>query len=159
MTTTLRDFIASREIEIRDLQKALKLEFRELQLAKAALDGQQNASSSVSTSGPTIKEMARELLSNAPKGLTSAGVLEGIKKSFGRDIERTSLSPQLSRLKDDGELVLEGEVWLSRVHHEGKLAKTWDQAGEVISRQAAQMPDDEGVPENPDWDDNEDPPF
>ena len=117
MATTLRDFIAQRETEIRDQQKALKAELRELQLAKAALEGQPTTP----PSGPsgitaTIKDMAREVLSGQPGGLNSSGILDAIKKRFGRDIERTSLSPQLSRLKDEGELILSGDVWFTAEH-------------------------------------------
>lgn len=117
MATTLRDFIAQREAEIRDQQKSLKAELRELQIAKTALDAQPATSASASgASNPTIKDMAREVLSGQPNGLNSSGVLDGIRKLFARDIERTSLSPQLSRLKDEGELILKGEVWFTAEH-------------------------------------------
>ncbi|WP_157222498.1 hypothetical protein [Novosphingobium sp. AP12] len=114
MATTLRDFIAQRETEIRDQQKALKAELRELQIAKAALGGQASPPSSApSGATATIKEMARQVLSGQTSGLNSSGILDAIKKEFGRDIERTSLSPQLSRLKEEGELILNGEVWFT----------------------------------------------
>lgn len=118
MATTLRDFIAQREAEIRDQQKALKAELRDLQIAKTALEAQ-NAPDASKGLGPalTIKEMAREVLSRQPNGLNSSGIQDGIKKSFGRDVERTSLSPQLSRLKDDGELALDGDVWFTTEHY------------------------------------------
>lgn len=118
MATTLRDFIAQREAEIRDQQKALKAELRDLQIAKNALESQSGSESSKAQGTTlTIKEMAREVLSHQPNGLNSSGILDGIKKTFGRDVERTSLSPQLSRLKDDGELALDGDVWFSADHY------------------------------------------
>ena len=132
MATTLRDFIAQREAEIRDLQKALKQELRDLQLAKSAIE----SPASPATAGgstPTIKEMAREVLSAQPNGLNSSGILDGIRKAFGRDIERTSLSPQLSRMKDDKEVVLEGEVWFTSDHFAAR-AKRNDEMRETIEK-------------------------
>lgn len=124
MTTTLRDFIAQREADIRDQQKALKTELRELLIAKSALDAQPPTSASAAgSSNPTIKDMAREVLSGQPNGLNSSGILDGIRKLFARDIERTSLSPQLSRLKDEGELILNGEVWFTAEHFEAHEAR------------------------------------
>lgn len=118
MATTLRDFIAQREAEIRDQQKALKAELRDLQIVKNALESQNTSESSKVQGGAlTIKEMARDVLSHQPNGLNSSGILDGIKKTFGRDVERTSLSPQLSRLKDEGELAFDGEVWFTANHY------------------------------------------
>jgi hypothetical protein len=143
MATTLRDFIAQRETEIRDQQKALKAELRELQIAKAALDGQVDAPANGAT--PTIKEMAREVLSGMPNGLNSSGILDGIKKTFGREIERTSLSPQLSRLKDDGDLVLNGELWFTAAHW-----KAWSESwGTDAPLQPNTKPIEARMDENP----------
>jgi hypothetical protein len=128
MATTLRDFIAQREAQIRDQQKALKAELRDLQVAKTALELQRPPdATSPSNSGTTIKEMAREVLSSQPNGLNSSGILDGIKKTFGREIERTSLSPQLSRLKEDGELALKGEVWFTSDHHRAAQKREQDE--------------------------------
>lgn len=145
MSTTLRDFIAQRETEIRDLQKALKAELRELQLAKAALE--QGEVPTPSGGSLTIKDMAREVLSGLPNGLNSSGILEGIKKSFGRDIERTSLSPQLSRMKDDGELVLDGEMWFTKQNYEIKIEKAWTSGAKALAAHADQMPDQRPIHE------------
>ncbi|WP_312312758.1 hypothetical protein [Sphingobium yanoikuyae] len=118
MGTTLRDFITQREAEIRDQQKALKAELRDLQVAKAALEAQRTPESgSGSATTLTIKDMAREILGAQPNGLNSSGILDGIKKTFGRDVERTSLSPQLSRLKEEGDLALDGDVWFTLDHY------------------------------------------
>lgn len=129
MATTLRDFIAHREAEIRELQKALKAELRDLQLAKGAIE---STAAAPASGGPstTIKEMAREVLSGQPDGLNSSGILDGIRKQFGREIERTSLSPQLSRMKDDNEVVLDGDVWFTAEHYAArtKRLKTWQEA-------------------------------
>ncbi len=50
----------------------------------------------------TIKEMVVRLLEEAhPSGLTALEILAGIQKRWMPTLERTSLSPQLSRLKND----------------------------------------------------------
>lgn len=112
MATTLRDFIAQREAEIREQQRALKAELKELLVAKNALDAQ-DAVKTVTVLPPamTIKDMARDVLADAEKGMTSAEILAAIKAKHGREIDRTSLSPQLSRLKESGDLLLYGERW------------------------------------------------
>lgn len=136
MATTLRDFIAHREAEIRELQKALKVELRDLQLAKGAIDSPAT-SPAPGSAAPTIKEMAREILSGQPNGLNSSGILDGIKKTFGREIERTSLSPQLSRMKDDGEVVLDGDVWFTAENHAAKTRQETESTAAPSGRQDA----------------------
>lgn len=102
---------------------------RDLQLAKGAIE---STAAAPASGGPstTIKEMAREVLSGQPDGLNSSGILDGIRKQFGREIERTSLSPQLSRMKDDNEVVLDGDVWFTAEHYAArtKRLKTWQEA-------------------------------
>jgi hypothetical protein len=116
MATTLRDFIAQRESEIRDQVKALRAELRELQVAKAALDGQEGTPPAPKSGGMTIKDMALAVLNSktAEPGLTSHEILAGIKAEFDREIDRTSLSPQLSRLKEGGDVFLAGDRWFSK---------------------------------------------
>jgi hypothetical protein len=143
MSTTLRDFIAQREAEIKDQQRALKAEMRELQLAKAALDGQPSPTSSANGAAvPTIKEMAREVLAGQPNGLNSSGILDAIKKMFDRDLERTSLSPQLSRLKDEGELVLHGEVWFTKQRFAEREEQIRRDTERFVAEQARQSPEE-----------------
>jgi NAD(P)H-nitrite reductase large subunit len=67
---------------------------------------------------PTIKEMAKAVLTTAEEGMTSSEILTAISEAYGRTIDRTSLSPQLSRLKEAGELVLNGERWFTKQHHD-----------------------------------------
>lgn len=113
MKTTLRDFIAGREAEIKEQMKALRTELAELKLAKSALDqtGSGQPQPVAQPTGPTIKDMVREILKSDVLGLTSTQILREISERFGRDLERTSLSPQLSRMKQDGEVELIGETW------------------------------------------------
>lgn len=114
MTTTLRTFLDERETAIKEQLKAFRAELAEIKVARQALDGVAvEVQSTSSSAGPTIKDMIRTVLERAPDGMTSALILEAIKQEFGRDVERTSLSPQLTRLKDAGEVHLVGENWFT----------------------------------------------
>lgn len=114
MTITLRDFIASRETAIKEQIKALRLELTELKAAKNAMDSATSAidSPSTQTGAKTIKDMIREIMKSSETGLTSTEILAKIGSSFNRQLERTSLSPQLSRMKDDGEVLLVDNSWV-----------------------------------------------
>jgi seryl-tRNA synthetase len=62
---------------------------------------------------PTIKEAVLEVLKDHADGMTALEILDEINARFfaGR-ITRTSLSPQLSRLKDDDKKIeLRGNTW------------------------------------------------
>jgi hypothetical protein len=59
----------------------------------------------------TIKQGVLRVLESAPDGLTALGILERLKLDLEMDYERTSLSPQLSRLKRDGKIKLDGGIW------------------------------------------------
>jgi hypothetical protein len=63
---------------------------------------------------PTIMQAVLEVLREHPDGMTALEILAEINtRYFGGRIERTSLSPQLSRLKDrDGKIDLRGSKWL-----------------------------------------------
>lgn len=68
----------------------------------------------------TIKALVRKALDEQfERGATANELLEFFRDAWGRsDIVRTSLSPQLSRLKQDGELILVGQRWmLRRAYH------------------------------------------
>jgi hypothetical protein len=146
MSTTLRDFIAKREMEIKELQKALKTELRDLQIAKSALGAQSVAHSSPPTAPLlTIKEMAKEVLASQPNGLSSVGILDGIRKQFGQEIERSSLSPQLSRLKAEGELALEDEVWFTSAHYQAYMAKQQNSWASASSEQPSAWASDVSI--------------
>jgi hypothetical protein len=61
----------------------------------------------------TIKQMVVKALGeHLVSGATSVQLLEFFAKQWGRtEIMRTSLSPQLSRLKESGIIELQGKVW------------------------------------------------
>lgn len=59
----------------------------------------------------TLKQLVVKALAEAfPGGATALQLLAHFK-AWGRDIARTSLSPQLSRLKDEGVIERSGKVW------------------------------------------------
>lgn len=59
----------------------------------------------------TIKEAVVEVLTDARDGMTALDILAAINQRFETDYPRTSLSPQLSRLKAEGKLEREGMIW------------------------------------------------
>ena len=116
--TTLRDFLAQREEEIKGQLKKLREELVEIKKAKSALSagpsiGGESGSDSESTRKTTIKDMIREVMAapDAAQGVAAGSILDKIEAYFNTSIERTSLSPQLSRLRDQGELVLIDGKW------------------------------------------------
>jgi len=59
----------------------------------------------------TIKSAVLEILNEAGHGMTAMQILPAVNARLGVDYPRTSLSPQLSRLKSEGVLVRDGVVW------------------------------------------------
>lgn len=109
--TALRAFISRREREIREQISALRSELSELREAKKSLQPVEVATSADTAGSPTIKDMVKAILADRPHGLLAAEILAKIHRKFGVQIERTSLSPQLSRLRQEGHLHLEGGKW------------------------------------------------
>ncbi len=65
------------------------------------------------SSRPTIKEAVVQLLEEvSPMGLTALEILERLNRRWWRgELKRTSLSPQITRLKNDGKVVSERGTW------------------------------------------------
>jgi hypothetical protein len=59
----------------------------------------------------TLKEAVVEILVQAGHGLTASEILHELNSRHGTDFERESLSPQISRLKNEGTLALSGKNW------------------------------------------------
>lgn len=60
----------------------------------------------------TIKQGVLIVLQRvAPKGLSALSILERLRVELNMDYPRSSLSPQLSRLKGEGKLSLQGRMW------------------------------------------------
>jgi uncharacterized protein (UPF0218 family) len=66
----------------------------------------------------TIKDAVIRVLVENPPGLTALDILEAINSQFGLGVERTSLSPQLSRLKVDERIKRLGKIWSIRTANE-----------------------------------------
>jgi sugar-specific transcriptional regulator TrmB len=118
--TVLRQFLSRREGEIVEQLKALERELAEIRAAWAALQSEADAPSPKQS--PTIKDMVRQILRGRPDGLRSRELLKEIQERFGVSIERTSLSPQLSRLRESEEITLVNGRWYSLQIPLGELA-------------------------------------
>lgn len=109
MNTTLRDFIAGRKAEIKLQLKELKREWRELQAAESAIAT--DDSESDGAEGNTIKEMILQVLAEHQTCADAHQIIEMIRKRFNVEIARTSISPQLSRLRKEKRLHMENKLW------------------------------------------------
>lgn len=132
MSETLTDFISNRLTELKAREKPLRQELEEVvreieQLQRAAegagikVEGFASIAAKPamqaaefprrSVPEKTIKEAVLSVLRDFPGGLTALEILNKINAHLGVSYPRTSLSPQLSRLKSDGLLRREGNVW------------------------------------------------
>jgi hypothetical protein len=110
--TVLRQFLSRRQAEILDQMRALERELGEIRAAWAALESETGVPAQKQS--PTIKDMVRQILLGRPDGLRAKELLREIQDRFGVTIERTSLSPQLSRLRESGEITLVNGRWYSQ---------------------------------------------
>lgn len=110
MTTSLRTFIADRRAQLLLEIERLHSELADLDKAEAALGA--SAAPPSDATPKTFKGMAIDILRrHSATGLTASQILSAIQQRFDLKIERSSLSPQLSRLKREGILVQEGKYW------------------------------------------------
>lgn len=135
--TDLRDFIkrrrkeieregqplAARRQELEDEMRRIDQRFAEMRLewtelekaAKAiALEVDSQIEPAVEGRKPsvTIKEGILKLLADVDGGMTSQDILHNInQRYFQGKIERTSFSPQLSRLKGEGRITSQGSLY------------------------------------------------
>lgn len=136
MTMTPREYIASKRKEISERMQQLRVELAELDRMESALspmppldsgpdlvaqlEGDHGITVIPSTAAPIKKRRFIEggiksavmgvLVAKTPRGLTSQEILEALKAK-GIFLPRTSLSPQLSRLKKDTDIELNEGVW------------------------------------------------
>lgn len=61
---------------------------------------------------PTIKQMVMIILEGHPDGLVALDILSKINERFNKSFVRTSLSPQLTRLFNEGKIHKRGKVWV-----------------------------------------------
>ena len=59
----------------------------------------------------TLKQLAVEVLFERPGGADALAILNSIKEKYGFDVARESMSPQLSRLGQDGVISRNGLIW------------------------------------------------
>lgn len=59
----------------------------------------------------TLKQAVLIVLGETRKAMPASDILDAINRRFNADFPRTSLSPQLSRLKGDELLALDGQNW------------------------------------------------
>lgn len=59
----------------------------------------------------TLKERILDLLQRHPEGLVSQEILKALRETGDPNLQRTTISPQLSRLAKDEVLVNQGGVW------------------------------------------------
>jgi hypothetical protein len=127
MRETLKDFISRRLREISEAEAPLREQLLSLaderrQIERAALAiGASNVAVSTPQIGlvtrerrvpkGTIKRAVLKTLEDAPGGMDALTILAAINHRLGSHFERTSLSPQLSRLKEDGFISLHGKLW------------------------------------------------
>lgn len=121
---TLRDFIDRRRNEIKAQISALKSELSELALAEAALRNGLPIEAATTKKGSklTIKEMVIAILQKRPQGAEASELIDLIHNSYGEALARPSLSPQLSRLKDEGSLELSGKIWILKNSKGGSIS-------------------------------------
>ncbi len=115
---TMNDFLQY----VRKRRTALQRELSELEIAERIYrhSGVQMVPGQESLFAPimpllvrrSIKRMVTDLLDEMhPHGLTALEILDQIRVRWNIDIKRTSLSPQLTRLKNDGEIYNDKGVW------------------------------------------------
>jgi hypothetical protein len=96
----------------------------------------------------TIKEAVVAVLGSSLFGLTALEILDQINSLHGMDYPRTSLSPQLSRLKSEGVIEKNGKIWrlASAVAANDKPASLPLQTGLAGLEQEPQAPGGEARP-------------
>jgi predicted nuclease with TOPRIM domain len=126
--STTRDLLMARKNELvaqlpplvekfQKFRKALievEAEFKSLQKELETVEEALKKLQEPETSGPvTIMQAVLEVLNHKPQGMTALEILDEINATyFNGTILRTSLSPQLSRLKNrDKKIELRGNRW------------------------------------------------
>jgi len=110
---SVRDFLTSREAVLKEKKAAISAELAEIRILKSTLgDSGKPAASRSKSSEPTIKEMILDVLSDREDGATSDEIIALVMKKYDKVVPRSSMSPQLSRLKGDDQVARENERWM-----------------------------------------------
>ena len=131
MNLTTREFLANREAEIISQMKDLRDELREIRDIKGALIVRNNPEMADKvSSGLTFQDMIVAVLNGTETGAATAlEILDLIDKKFEKKILRSSISPQLSRLKDKGVLNLDNGNWTLTTAFKAQKAENPAEAG------------------------------
>jgi len=105
----MTEFIDTMLRQIIDRENILRAELRKLKEAKAALravdsNSTQSKSAKKPKDKPSNKDMILTVLKNAESGLNIDGIANQIKEKFDVSIMRQTISPTLTRLKNDNEI-------------------------------------------------------
>lgn len=127
------DYLAQRRADIEAQMKALRAELAEIKIAEAALAGvgTESAAPPVVVGGSilragSIKDWIMKAMSAFPNGLETDAVIEAIRKMGGPLVIRSSVTPQLSRLKAAGLIEYNGRHWRLPVKDEPEKDETPD---------------------------------
>lgn len=132
---TLSDFLATRFNQLEHEADTLRTRLAEIdaeraQLAKAAMAAGLSAPAAAQTSpieaessGATMKEAVLAVLKAKGRGMTAVELLPLVNAYCGREFQRSSLSPQLSRLRVEEKIDRVGLVWRLKEDGIGRTAK------------------------------------
>lgn len=110
--SNFRNFIVERKTAIKAEIQALRKELAELTIAESAIQTSLPDEAKITRRNGrrTIKDMVLEVLKDG-RELEALKIIEELYSQFGEKIERSSLSPQLSRLKEKKQIQLNGSKW------------------------------------------------
>ncbi len=115
MIESMEDILTARLKEIEGQLKFLRAEKTKTKQALDVFkgDGENNSQSRSTFAGePIFKEKIKTALTKEfPNGATANDILKYVNEKWERQIVRSSLSPQLSRLKKEGIITLEDDIW------------------------------------------------
>lgn len=95
-----------------DLEADLLVQLENVRALRASLLGDKTRGAAKRKRRSTIKQDILEVLADHPKGMTALEILDEIKARYRPNLLRETLSPQLSRLKnDDKQIVVEKKIW------------------------------------------------
>jgi len=137
---TIRDILAARRTELESQVKGLMIELAQIDAAEKAIESVQSGfeaqadfravsqptgnvdRSASKPRGGTIKDWICKALAANPSGLETESVILAVKQLDGPEVLRSSMSPQLSRLKSDGVINQVGRLWVLEQQAEIKPA-------------------------------------
>lgn len=129
----LLDYLTQRREEIEAQIKGLRSELAEIRIAETALRGEPEAKRATVTNGAVIKAgtikdwILKALMAYPAEGLETDGVIEAIRKMGGPLVERSSITPQLSRLKAARVLGHDGRHWRLPTDEEKAATKLYEE--------------------------------